>query len=272
GRVLAVDGRALVRDPTRDDGAPWRLPLPGPDGGPVLLPDGREGRVEPVGDDGYLVYAPARPGAARPAVAAELLGTTSPRARLGGPTPPDVRPVSRGHAEILALLTVHPEGLTADGLAALLHGDAANPTTARAACSRLRSRLPGVLLTRPYRLAPGVTSDLSEVRRHLAVGALRDAVDAYGGPLLPDSVAPGVVALAEDLHAELRGALLEAGDADALAAWCARPHGAGDLRAAETLVGVLPPGDPRRGVAAGRAQALRRRLGLAPTGLLQPAK
>ncbi|MCK9247929.1 MAG: hypothetical protein M0P31_02995 [Solirubrobacteraceae bacterium] len=267
GRVLAVDGRPLPRAVGDDDAeGAWRLAPPGPDGGPVLLPDGRAGDVLPVGRDGFLVYAPAT-SSPRPTVVARLLGTASPHAGIGGPTTPDVRPVSRGHAEILALLTVHGEGLSADALAALLHGDAASATAVRTACSRLRSRLPGALQTRPYRLAPGVTSDLADVRAHLVAGRVRDAVDAYAGPLLPDSDAPGVVALAEDLHAEVRGALLEAGDPDALATWCARPHGADDLPVADALVRALPAGDPRRGAAAGRAQAVRRRLGLRPSGL-----
>ena len=264
GRVVPLEGGAPAPDAAPRGG--WRLAVPTA-GGPVLLPDGRRGHAEPVGGDGFLVYPEATRRDERPRVSLRLLGTSSPLAGVGTPSdghglPPRHVPLSRSHAEVLALLSVHPEGLSAEQLAVLLHGDAANDSTARAACSRLRTRLPGALLTRPYRLAPGVTSDLLEVRRHLAAGRLTDAVDAYHGPLLPSSGAPGVRDLSEELHAELRGALLEAGEADALGAWCARPHGADDLLAAEALIRALPHGDPRRGAAAGRVAALRRRLGL----------
>ncbi|WP_210494016.1 hypothetical protein [Patulibacter sp. SYSU D01012] len=255
GRVVPLAGGGATTGTT--DGR-WRLPAPGPEGGPVRLPDGRMGHAEPAGADGFLVYADAPSRRPRPSVHLELLGTASPLARRRD----GAQPLSRGHAEVLALLARHPEGLSAERLAVLLHGDDAHAGTARAACSRLRSRLPGVVLTRPYRLADGVSCDLLEARRRLQAGDLAGAVGAYRGPLLPDSVAPGVREIADELHAELRGAVLEAGDAEALAAWCATPHGAGDLRAAEALVRALPPGDPRRGAAAGRIAALRRRLGL----------
>jgi hypothetical protein len=261
GRIVPTDGTAPDLAPAGDGPAErrWRLPVPDPAGGPVRLPDGRMGHAEPAGTDGFLVYADTPVARRRPAVTLELLGTASPLARRRD----GAQPLSRGHAEILALLVHAPTGLTAERLAVLLHGDDAHAGTARAACSRLRSRLPGVVLARPYRLADGVGSDLGEVRRRLADGDLPGAVGAYRGPLLPDSVAPGVRDLADGLHAELRGAVLEAGDAEALASWCATPHGAEDLRAAEALVGALPHGDPRRGAAAGRIAALRRRLGLA---------
>ncbi|MEV4418930.1 transcriptional regulator [Patulibacter sp. NPDC049589] len=241
-------------DPTRR----WRLPQPPPEGGPIRLPDGRMGHAEPAGGDGFLVYADHATSRPRPVVSLELLGTHSPLARKRE----GAQPLSRGHAEILALLVHAPGGLTAERLAVLLHGDRANPGTARAACSRLRTRLPGVVLTRPYRLAPGIGSDLRETQQHLRGGDLSSAVELYRGPLLPDSAAPGVREIADDLHAELRGALLEAGDAEALAAWCATPHGSDDLLAAEALVKALPHGDPRRGAAAGRIASLRRRLGI----------
>jgi hypothetical protein len=263
GRIVGLQGSAL-RPPEHGDGPDrrWRLPVPAAEGGPVRLPDGRMGHAEPADDAGFLVYPDAPGRRSRPAVTLELLGTASPLARRGD----GALPLSRGQAEILALLVHAPTGLSAERLAVLLHGDEANAGTARAACSRLRSRLPGVVLARPYRLADGVGSDLQEVRRRLAAGDLAGAVGAYRGPLLPDSVAPGVRELADGLHAELRGALLETGDAEAIATWCATPHGAEDLRAAEALVHALPHGDVRRGAAAGRIAALRRRLGLREAG------
>jgi hypothetical protein len=258
GRVVALDGGAPGPAEDAADGRRWRLPRPSADGGPIRLPDGRMGHAEPAGDDGFLVYADDATVRSRPAVALELLGTHSPLARKRE----GAQPLSRGHAEILALLVREPAGVTAERLAVLLHGDRANPGTARAACSRLRTRLPGVVQTRPYRLAPGIDSDLATVQRQLRAGDVAAAVEAYRGPLLPDSTAPGVREIADGMHAELRGALLEAGDAEALAGWCATPHGSDDLLAAEALVRALPHGDPRRGAAAGRIASLRRRLGV----------
>lgn len=261
GRVLPLTGGATPA-PLGPADRRWRLPVPGPEGGTIRLPDGRLGHAEPAGTDGFLVYADRRTATTAPSVTLELLGTVSPQAR----TPAGSRPISRGHADILALLAVHPEGLRAEQLAVLLHGDDAHAGTARAACSRLRSALPGVVLTRPYRLARGVAGDMQVVRIRLAEGDLAGAVGAYRGPLLPDSVAPGVREIADSLHAELRGALLEAGDVGALGAWCATPHGSDDLRAAEALMAALPPGDPRRGAASGRIRTLRRRYGLTDSG------
>lgn len=275
GRIVALDHAGRMTTGSEDADGPdrrWRLPRPAEEGGPIRLPDGRMGHAEPVGDDGFLVYADHATSRPRPSVSLELLGTHSPLARKRD----GAQPLSRGHAEILALLVDAPAGLTAERLAVLLHGDEANPGTARAACSRLRSRLPGVVLTRPYRLAPGIESDLRQTRRHLQAGELAAAVDAYRGPLLPDSTAPGVREIAEGLHAELRGALLEAADAEALASWCAAPHGSDDLLAAEALVRALPHGDPRRGAAAGRIASLRRRMGIgwapATAGALRPRR
>jgi hypothetical protein len=257
GRVLRLDGAGPTVPAGPGDGH-WRLPLPDAAGGEVLLPDGRTGHAEPCGGDGFLVYATETTGRSTPATALELLGTGNPTVTVSGVS----RVISRGQADLLGLLADAPDGLRAEQLAVLLHGDDAHPGTARAACSRLRSRLPGVLLADPYRLADGVRTDLELVRSALRAGDLLRAVGAYRGPLLPASTAPGVRRVADDLHAELRGALLEARPVGALEVWCAAPHGRDDLPAAEALVRALPPGDPRRGAAQGRVRTLRRRLGL----------
>ena len=55
--------------------------------------------------------------------------------------------------------------------------------TLRAEMSRLRRSLPGLLLTRPYRFAVPVSSDLDEADRRLGADE----------QLLPDSVAPAIV-------------------------------------------------------------------------------
>ena len=65
---------------------------------------------------------------------------------------------SRRHAELLTVLALHPDGRTADELAAALHGDAGKSVTVRAEVHRLRAAIGGgVLRTQPYRLAAAST-------------------------------------------------------------------------------------------------------------------
>lgn len=67
--------------------------------------------------------------------------------------------ISPRHVDILTALAVHPEGLDAAGLAAAVYGDATPVVTVRAEMARLRRVLGGLMLARPYRLAPGVLLD-----------------------------------------------------------------------------------------------------------------
>jgi len=70
----------------------------------------------------------------------------------GGPAAATVEiPLTERHAEIVALLAEHPEGLDTGALMARLDG-ATTPVTIRAEMSRLRKRLGGLLESRPYRL------------------------------------------------------------------------------------------------------------------------
>ncbi|WP_250445737.1 helix-turn-helix domain-containing protein, partial [Actinotalea sp. C106] len=103
------------------------------------------------------------------------------------------------HAEILLLLSSHPEGLGADELAVLLHAGEVSEVTVRAEISRLRRAVGPVLGgSRPYRVAGELTTDVDMVRARLDRGAVAGAVAAYAGPVLPPSQAPGVVALREE--------------------------------------------------------------------------
>ena len=59
-------------------------------------------------------------------------------------------------------------------------------STLRAEMTRLRTLLgPDVLASRPYRLVVDTESDWGSVAAHLAAGRVRDALQAYKGPLLP---------------------------------------------------------------------------------------
>jgi hypothetical protein len=69
-------------------------------------------------------------------------------------------PLSRRHAQILALLVeAGPAGLDASALSRRLYGDGEHLVTVRAEVSRLRRTLGGLLCARPYRLAPGVVAE-----------------------------------------------------------------------------------------------------------------
>lgn len=66
------------------------------------------------------------------------------------------------HADILVLLSRHPEGLSADHLAVLLDDKDLDVVTVRAEMSRLRKVRLENLGSRPYRLLAPITSDFGE--------------------------------------------------------------------------------------------------------------
>lgn len=172
-------------------------------------------------------------------------------------------PLSPRHAEILLLLSTHPEGLGTEQLAMLLSDEDLGAVTVRAEISRLRRDLGDVIAARPYRLTVESDSDVGTVRRLLERGALVDALSTLGrGGLLAESTAPGVVEVFEDLREDLRSRILSGGDPAALTAWTSSPHGRDDAAAWQALAGALPAGGAERAVAAGRLRLLDRRLGL----------
>ena len=82
--------------------------------------------------------------------------------------------LNRRQTEILALLALHPGGLSVEHLHALLYGDAAVTTsTLKAEVSHLRAALSGQLSSRPYRLTIPVHTDVEEVQRLLRRGDVR---------------------------------------------------------------------------------------------------
>ncbi|MGW6354413.1 GAF domain-containing protein [Streptomyces sp. NPDC055092] len=150
--------------------------------------------------------------------------------------------LSRRHSEILVLLARHPEGLTGDELQCALYEDeSVTPVTLRAELARLRRVLgPGILGSRPYRLASPVESDFGTVERRLGTGAVTAAAAAFGGPLLPGSQAPAVVRIRRRLTDEMRAALIARGDPDLLADWAHAPWGEEDLDVWRALATVRP--------------------------------
>ncbi|MGW2767631.1 GAF domain-containing protein [Streptomyces sp. NPDC001275] len=196
------------------------------------------------------LLAPRRPAAD----AAELtaLGRDEARLVVGGR---GVR-LSRRHSEILVLLARHPEGLTGDELLCALYEDeSVTPVTLRAELARLRRVLgPGLLSSRPYRLAVPVGSDVAVVQHRLETGAVAAAAAAYSGPLLPGSQAPSVVRLRQRLADGMRSALIARRDPDLLADWAHAPWGEDDLDVWRALVAVLPTATARARLAALEAE------------------
>lgn len=161
--------------------------------------------------------------------------------------------LTRRQVELLAVLALHPQGLSLDGLhARVYHDRSVSPTTCKAEVSHLRRLLGGGIGSRPYRLLWPVRSDLQTVRDALRAGDVAAAVAAYGGPLLPDSEAPELVDQRVYLEAALREAVLGRRDPDLLLRLGEHlPH---DLELHEQAAALLPRSDPRHAIATARAR------------------
>lgn len=148
--------------------------------------------------------------------------------------------LSQRHAEILVLLAAHPEGLSADHLSMLLDESELDPVTVRAEMSRVRKILgANGLASRPYRLLMDLDTDLAEVRRALGRGDAAAAMRAYPGPLLPRSLAPGIIELRAEVHGRLRASLLSTGDPRLLARWTSCVDGRDDIAAWTAYLGSM---------------------------------
>lgn len=125
--------------------------------------------------------------------------------------------LNRRQTEILALLAMHPEGLSLEHLHALVYGDQLVTTsTLKAEVSHLRAALGGQLASRPYRLMMPVSTDVDVVLMLLRRGRVAAAVDAYGGDLLPGTNSPALAELADFVAVAVREALLAEPDPDAV--------------------------------------------------------
>ena len=175
------------------------------------------------------------------------------------------------HSEILLLLASAPRGLSGDELAVLLYSEDNTASTLRAELNRLRSLLGDDLLaSRPYRLVAEVTADWLAVEAHLAAGDVVAATQAYRGPLLPRSVAPGVVRLRTDVELSLRQAVLEHGVPDLMSSWTRSSWGADDYDMWLAQRAALSATSPLLPLVAGQIARLDREFG--PATRCQRAK
>ena len=172
--------------------------------------------------------------------------------------------LGRRHSELLALLLMHPDGRTGDQLGFDLYADDLNPVTVRAELSRLRRILgPELLDSRPYRMRADVAADYRTVTRLLERGQVAEALDAYAGPLLPASDAPGVSRLRRMIDGQLRAAVLTSRDRGLMQTWVRSPWGADDLEMWEAYASLLPQSSPARPLAASRVNELAAEYGIA---------
>ncbi len=238
--LVTATGRVLATGPDGRRGGRTTVPEAG---GRILLPDGRTAVAEILGQAFVLRAVEDE----RSSLTLRLLGDSQPCAFLDG------RRVhlSLRHAELLALLALHPRGLTCEQSSFHLYGDEGNPVTVRAEIHRLRAQLGDVVRAKPYRLDCDVDADFLAVRRLLDTGDVAGAVRLYTGPLLPRSESAAIAAERGDLDAQLRRQLLHRGDLDDL--WAYAQTGDDDLEILGRLAAALPPGDPRR-VAAQRRE------------------
>src|SRR6476646_8087991 len=129
--------------------------------------------------------------------------------------------LNRRQTEILAILALHPDGLTLDRLHALVYGDhAVTLSTLKAEVSHLRAALGGQLASRPYRLTLPVATDIDDVLDALRRGDAAAAITSYGGDLLPGTESPALVELGEYVAVALREALLANPEPSAVIRYC----------------------------------------------------
>lgn len=170
--------------------------------------------------------------------------------------------LSLRHSELLLALSRHPEGLSADQLAVLLYDADPASVTVRAEMARLRPLVADLgLASRPYRLRTPLRTDADTVRELLERGAVRRALAAYPGAVLPRSVAPEVVALRGELTRHLRTALVAAGDAELLLDYGRTPEGSADVEVWAAALAALPASSPRRSAVTAHLEQLDRELG-----------
>lgn len=205
--------------------------------------------------------APRRPRAVTVRHATlRVLGRDRALLETEGDAAASVVELSARHAEILLMLASHREGLSAEALADLVYGEPAVETL-RPEMVRLRKvlekRVPQLVpLSRPYRLPTELETDVQHVVSLLDRGAHRVALTTYTGPVLPDSVAPGVEELRTSVRATLRETMVAEAGIEALLAYADSADGREDAEVLRLCLRMLPARSPRRAGLVARLEAL----------------
>ncbi|MGW5451863.1 GAF domain-containing protein [Nocardia sp. NPDC003979] len=214
----------------------------------------RAGRRETTSVRGSDPAAEAEPAR----LALDVLGLGQPHLSVAG----ERVPLSQRHAEILLLLTEHPEGLGSDHLALLLDDTDLDNGTIRAAMSRLRAVVGAtVVASRPYRLQVHVATDVEALRAALDSGDIESALRLYAGPVLPRSSAPGICDLRDELRVRLRTAVLASADPAVLRRWTACQEGRDDAAAWAAYRATVDRDSPLYAQIEAKIRVLDRRLG-----------
>ncbi len=155
------------------------------------------------------------------------------------------------HAEIMTLLSFNRAGLSAERLAELLSGSPDATPRVRSEMVRLRKLLDefedGLAPTsKPYRLPAPLELDAQQVVALLDRGAHRAALAAYRGALLPDSSAPGIQAIRDEIAGHLREALLGDASVEVLLEFAHSDTGIDDLEVWRAALRLLPNKSPKR--------------------------
>ncbi|WP_287931011.1 GAF domain-containing protein [Arthrobacter sp.] len=169
--------------------------------------------------------------------------------------------LSERHTEILAMLALHPAGLTAEELTGMVYPEGTSLTSIRAEMVRLRKLLhrhgPSLVPeSRPYRLPRTLVVDAGQVLSYLDRGAHRLALNIYKGAVLPRSEAPALGELRNRVGLLLREAILGDASADVVLAYLQLPEAADDVEAWRGALRLLPPRSPRRAAVVAHLEAL----------------
>jgi len=204
------------------------------------------------------------------AASLQVLGRDHGRLDVGGAG----LEVSPRHAEMLALLAWHREGLSAERFALLLNDQAAGVDTLRAEMVRLRRVLDPLgrtlsISSRPYRLDAPIELDAQRVLACLERGAHRVALAAYRGAVLPGSSAPGIAHIRAEVSARLREAMLSDASAGALLEYARTDEATYDTEVWRACLELLPARSPKRATVVARLKGIDAELG-APRNLSQP--
>ncbi|MGZ0712218.1 GAF domain-containing protein (plasmid) [Coraliomargarita sp. W4R53] len=190
-----------------------------------------------------------------------VLGRDRALLEVVGESAETITEIGPRHADILLMLAVHRQGLSADRLGELVYGEKDSAVTARAEMVRLRKVLertaPELMPeSRPYRLAVPLETDAHQMVSLLDRGAHRVALAAYRGDVLPDSVAPGVEEFRDSVRTALREALMTEASIDVLLAFAETDAGAEDIDLLNLCLTTLAPRSPRRAGLVARIERL----------------
>lgn len=169
--------------------------------------------------------------------------------------------LSERHTEILAVLALHPDGLSAGELTDRVYPEGTSLTSIRAEMVRLRKLLLEVAPSlvpesRPYRLPRTLVVDAEQVRNYIDRGAHRLALNIYRGEVMPRSLAPEIVGIRNRVGVQLREAILNDASPEVLLTYLQLAEAADDVEAWRTALRLLPPRSPKRSAVVAHLEAL----------------